>query len=818
MARVPVADPSLSGFRVWIVPHTHWDREWYLPFEQFRMRLVRMVAEMVEVMERDPRIRHFTLDGQAVILEDVAELRPDLIPRLRVLAAAGRLSVGPAYVMPDEFLPGPESLVRNLLHGRAVVRAMGLEPMALGYSPDPFGHPAQLPQILAGFGLADLLFARGLGDEADSLGAIFWWEAPDGTRVLAHRQLGSYDNARRLSTAEGDPIQVFVERFGPTLERSATRDLLLCNGTDHEPIQQDIADVADTVAAGHAGITVQVAGYPQYVAAVREHLPADLATHRGEMVQGRVMSVLRGINSARMPLKQRYAAAEDALLTAETMAALAWLNSGTPYPHAELHHGWRELLRNSPHDSISGCSVDETHLAMAGRFLTAELIADRVRRESIAALAGKSAEWSYGEPIGDAYSVINPLPWARREVVELPGLGAVAVELPAFGASTVTKAAARLSNSAPLAVSADAIDNGIVRVEIEPAGTVALVDLASGRRWSGLHEFEDVADRGDEYNFCPVDGDQAIRTQPAPVHVRVIKSGPLIGEVEIQRALRLPRALTADRRRRTRASVSSRVSTRIRLTSGSPRVEFRTRLTNLARDHRLRVVFPLTDGGTTVLAESAFALVERSARPSSSGAGWREPPIPTQHTRGVVVAGSLGVAGRGLPEYEALTGSDGHANATALTLLRCVGWLSRDDLTTRRGHAGPALPVEDAQCLGEHEFEYALWVGERNAAEWLRESSNWRRRFASGEAGARDGSLLDVRGDGFVEGALKGAQDGDGVVLRVFASPDGASVTLPPNLGPGLCRLDESPLGEAGPFLRPSEIRSWRIRRHTPPS
>src|SRR4029453_16857603 len=129
-----------------------------------------------------------------------------------------------------------------------------------------------------------------------------------------------------------------------------------------------------------------------------------------------------------------------------------------------------------------------------------------------------------------------------------------------------------------------------------------------------------------------------------------------------------------------------------------------------------------TDGGTTVLAESAFALLERSARPASNGAGWREPPIPTQHTRGVVVAGSAGVAGRGLPEYEALAGADGLTNAIALTLLRCVGWLSRDDLTTRSGHAGPALPVEDAQCLGEHHFQYALLVGERTATEWLRES------------------------------------------------------------------------------------------------
>jgi len=79
---------------------------------------------------------------------------------------------------------------------------------------------------------------------------------------------------------------------------------------------------------------------------------------------------------------------------------------------------------------------------MAGRFLTAELIASRVRRESIAALAGKAADWSHEEAAGETYSVVNPLPWPRREVVSLPAIGWAAVELPAFGSATVDKASA----------------------------------------------------------------------------------------------------------------------------------------------------------------------------------------------------------------------------------------------------------------------------------------------------------------------------------------------------------------------------------------
>ncbi|HSA57575.1 MAG TPA: hypothetical protein VLE53_17815, partial [Gemmatimonadaceae bacterium] len=133
---------------VHLVAHTHWDREWYQPFEVFRIRLARAVERICDVLEADPRFTSFTLDGQAVILEDVVELRPDLEPRLRRLIAAGRLEVGPSFVLPDEFLASPEALVRNLLLGRTVCERFGARPMAVGYMPDPFGHVAQMPQIL----------------------------------------------------------------------------------------------------------------------------------------------------------------------------------------------------------------------------------------------------------------------------------------------------------------------------------------------------------------------------------------------------------------------------------------------------------------------------------------------------------------------------------------------------------------------------------------------------------------------------------------------------------------------------------------------
>ncbi len=176
--------PGTPGMiAVTFVPHTHWDREWYRPFQEFRSRLIRLLDSVLDILERDEKYRHFHLDGQAILLEDYLEARPEreaLIPRM---AREGRLSVGPWYVLPDEFLVSGESLIRNLLAGRAIAREFGgYCPVA--YLPDQFGHIAQMPQILRRFGIEAAVLWRGLDYEV-SRHNEFWWVAPDGSRVLA---------------------------------------------------------------------------------------------------------------------------------------------------------------------------------------------------------------------------------------------------------------------------------------------------------------------------------------------------------------------------------------------------------------------------------------------------------------------------------------------------------------------------------------------------------------------------------------------------------------------------------------------------------
>src|SRR6266699_1100903 len=225
-----------------IVPHTHWDREWYQTFQQFRMRLVRTVDKLLDILDHDDKFSYFMLDGQTIVLDDYLEVRPEQEEHLRRYTRAGRVLVGPWYLQPDEFLVSGESLVRNLQIGLQRAAEFG-EPMRVGYVPDCFGHIAQLPQILRGFDIDSAIFWRGVGAEAHK--SEFYWAAPDGTSILVVHLA----DARGYSNASIMPLvlEEFVTRVelltASLLGKGTTSTLLFMNGSDHQDPQDGLPAV-----------------------------------------------------------------------------------------------------------------------------------------------------------------------------------------------------------------------------------------------------------------------------------------------------------------------------------------------------------------------------------------------------------------------------------------------------------------------------------------------------------------------------------------------------------------------------------------------
>jgi alpha-mannosidase len=336
-----------------------------------------------------------------------------------------------------------------------------------------------------------------------------------------------------------------------------------------------------------------------------------------------------------------------------------------------------------------------------------------------------------------------------------------------------------------------AIENEFYRVEVHPAtGTLTLHDRVTGARFAGLNLFQDGGDVGDLYNYCPPREDVVVSNPRYRPHVQLLRAGPPQATLRIEMVYELPASCSADRQSRHFEMVECPITSEISLSPGVRRVEIRTEVENLASDHRLRVLFPAALATETSEAESTFEVVRRPVRQPQPLAGdapwsqWAETPVDQHpHKRFVDVSdGRIGLAvlNRGLPEYEVMPWPLNRGVAVALTLLRCVEWLSRDDLSTRRGHAGPMEHTPDAQCLGHYIFEYALvpHAGTWHAGELLPLSeaqafeAPLRAHITDWHGGKlpTSWSFVEVSPNAVVVSATRRAEREDALVIRVYNS------------------------------------------------
>ncbi len=372
-----MGDSKLVGH---IVPHTHWDRAWYLPFQQYRYKLVELVDDLLDLMEANPEsFPTFELDGQTVVLEDYLDVRPENRERLVDLVSSGRLSIGPWYVLPDEFIVGGEALIRNLIAGHRVAMAHG-GCSSVGYVPDPFGHVGQLPAILRGCGLDSFIFTRGAGPwVAEEAKGIFYWQAADGeTEVLSIKQIPDYPNLmawgfeerpldRKNSTSVNvDTAMAKVERLLEMHKKTYNykpSNLLFGQGSDHTAPQVTLPQLI-TAANDHFGKKIQFkhSSFQEFIADTKKWVGRKkIHRYQGELHDGWDRNVLSGVFSARLYLKRLNDSAMRTLYDRVEPLCAAARAFGGRNRQERLNLAWREVLRCHPHDDVCGCSVDATH-------------------------------------------------------------------------------------------------------------------------------------------------------------------------------------------------------------------------------------------------------------------------------------------------------------------------------------------------------------------------------------------------------------------------------------------------------------------------
>jgi len=251
-----------------IISHTHWDREWYLTYQQFRMKLVHLIDYTLDILKNNPDFK-FMLDGQTVVLEDYLEINPQRESELKNYIKEGRLLVGPWYVLSDEFLSDGESLIRNLLIGHKIAQRFG-RVMKVGYLPDIFGHISIMPQILRGFDIDNAVIWRGV----DARETEFFWQSPDRTKVLCIWMPTGYTNLISLPAEPSKALDKLIKSKEDILARAKnnTRHFLMMNGGDHLVPQINLPHIIAEVNKLPGRHKVLLSTLPEYISQIKRKI------------------------------------------------------------------------------------------------------------------------------------------------------------------------------------------------------------------------------------------------------------------------------------------------------------------------------------------------------------------------------------------------------------------------------------------------------------------------------------------------------------------------------------------------------------------
>ncbi len=408
---------------VHIVSHTHWDREWYRTFQEFRLKLVKLVDGLLDLLERDNHFKYFLLDGQTIVLDDYLAIRPEKESEIRELVKKGRLIIGPWHILPDMFLVGPESHIRNLLQGDQTARNFG-QKMMIGYIPDPFGYPGQVPQILQGFNITTACLWRGLDEQP----LEFLWQSPDGSQVLMAYLRESYSNGASLPA---DDLQGFSKGVTDAVNLLApysdTQEILIMYGTDHMEPPKNTSAAISRADKHLKDMHVFHSTLPQYISAVQNSIKknkVNLPVVEGELRACKRMHLLPGVSSTRMWIKQRNAACENLLTRwAEPFSVFEeYINGKNQGKYLQnkseiIQNTWRLLMENHPHDSICGCSIDQVHDEMKVRFDQVDQMGEEIIGQSLISLAETINTQSPDPRSAGAIVVFNPSSQKRTNLI-----------------------------------------------------------------------------------------------------------------------------------------------------------------------------------------------------------------------------------------------------------------------------------------------------------------------------------------------------------------------------------------------------------------
>lgn len=746
--------------KVHIVPHMHWDREWYFSTEESRILLVNNMKEIMDMLENNPDYPYFIMDGQTAILEDYLAVKPQDKERIKKLVEEGKLIIGPWYTQTDEMVVGGESIVRNLLYGIKDCGEFG-DYMKIGYLPDSFGQSAQMPQILNGFDIKHSIFWRGCSERKGTGKTEFNWTSDDGSEVVVQMLPLGYAIGKYLPT-DIDALRKRMEKYFPVLDRGATTEHeILPNGHDQMPVQKNIFDVIEKLKELYPDREFFLSRYENIFEQLEKESNRD--TISGEFLDGKYMRVHRSIFSTRMDIKAANARIESKITNIlEPLASISY-SLGFEYHHGLIELIWKEIMKNHAHDSIGCCCSDKVHKEIMNRFLLAEEKVDRL----IEFYKRKITDAISCEKALDKLTIFNLIPYEREEIIRAQiitkmksfemvndediKLDFQVIHKEEIDAGLIDRQIVHYGNYDPFMIytiefkdivpamgyktylikesefmiekeyeAVNKIDNDFYEIEVNENGTLKILDKKINKTFDNVLLMENGGDEGDEYDFSPLVDEKLIFN----THVKAeysIKKNKFNNEIKISYRLDVPKNIESRKNNNIDGYVDFNIS--INVPNDKARIDIVFDIDNQACDHRIRTYIPTNIASKFSVSDNQFGYIKRDVHDEAMDIwekeGWDERPDSIYPMLTFVGLSDdkhgVAVLTNSTREFE-IVGEK--FNTIAITLFRSVGFLGKEEMIRRPGRpSGIKLPTPDSQLIGNIIIDFAIATHEKSTLE-----------------------------------------------------------------------------------------------------
>ncbi|EME8134636.1 hypothetical protein EB19_02277 [Enterococcus faecium] len=751
---------------VHVVPHSHWDREWYFTTSRSKIYLMHDLKKVLEQLEKDNPYDSFILDGQASLLDDYLKWRPQDQARIRTLVQQGNLIIGPWYTQTDQLVISGESIVRNMLYGMKICEEFG-DYMNVGYVPDSFGQAASMPQIYREFGISDTMFWRGVSDD-DVTHTEYTWRGEDGSVVNVYQIPSGYYIGGAIPEREADLAEfLHQEPFKTTWGRSATDQVYFPNGFDQAPVRENLPELVEQMNELYQGeYELQFSTIEKYIAAVKERHP-ELEEVAGELINGKLMRIHKTIFSSRSDLKALNTQIQHYLVNVMEPVLTMALQLGFEYPVETVKEIWKLMFENAAHDSIGSCVSDTTNEDVYMRYkqardISMNLVELTLRQISTAINNPQAKEITFTlfntyntarESVIEAevylpqktFAILdqagNSLPYTILEMIDqteyvlnqgnvlnsvkeiyLPEKvykAKVAIEtttVPSIGYTQLT-IDLKGDSSAPLqAASNTMIENEYYQITINPNGSLDILDKANDILYKNQGIIEENGDDGDSFNYSPPVKDWVISSTDFDPKI-TIQQSEIYQSVRLEFLLKVPQNLSE--RAEKQATAELPIVLELDLKKNTPIIDFKLTVDNQVVDsHRVCVLFDTGITSKFSIADQQFGTLQRPvvfekemALWEANKEQWNEQPIAIETCQSFVglfdETHGVAVMPKGVREYE-IVGED--YDTIRLTIFRTYGFMGKENLMYRPGRASgeTVIATPDAQCHKTMSFDFSV--------------------------------------------------------------------------------------------------------------